>query len=181
MGDFQLWKSFTRDVDPLEEVDWAAQEEELRQKEEKKSPQQIETTPIFDRSLSSSQKPIDKNPQLDRRTEERLRKGNLPMEAQLDLHGYRQDAAKSALTNFIQRAQAQGKRCVLVITGKGSQGEPDEDWTKAPRGILRQRVPEWLSESPLSSIVLKTVSAQRKDGGEGAFYVYLRRNKDHSS
>lgn len=182
MDDFQLWKSFTRDIDPLEDVDWEAQEEELRrQKEKKEEAKGGKTTPVFNPETSSPRK-VEKNAsQLDRRTEERLRQGKLPIDGRLDLHGYRQDEAKSALQEFIQSAQAEGKRCVLVITGKGTPEEPAADWTKSPRGILRQRVPEWLSEHPLSNIVLKTIPARRKDGGEGALYVYLRRERGYSS
>ncbi|MCB1530289.1 MAG: Smr/MutS family protein [Rhodospirillales bacterium] len=184
MDDFQLWKSFARDIDPLEDVDWDAQEEALRRRHGKREEVQEEggrTTPVFNPQQSSPRQAEKGDSQLDRRTEERLRQGKLSIEGRLDLHGYRQDDAKSALVAFIQNAQAEGRRCVLVITGKGAPEEPAADWTTSPRGILRRRVPEWLSERPLSNIVLKTVPAQKKDGGEGALYVYLRRERDYSS
>src|SRR5690606_22113463 len=56
---------------------------------------------------------------LDRRTAERLRRGELPIAARLDLHGMTQEEAHRALVRFLARAQAAGQRCVLVITGKG--------------------------------------------------------------
>ena len=57
---------------------------------------------------------------VDRRSAERLRRGRLPVEARLDLHGYTQDQAHGALDHFLGEAQARGLRCVLVITGKGT-------------------------------------------------------------
>jgi DNA-nicking Smr family endonuclease len=107
-------------------------------------------------------------PQLDRRTEERLKRGKLPIEGRIDLHGLTQIEAEMHLRHFISSAQAQGKRCVLVITGKGKISEP---------AVMKQRLPEWLSTPPLKDIVLKYVTAQPQDGGSGAWYVYLRRDR----
>lgn len=121
---------------------------------------------------------IARGQDLDARTDERLRKGQIPIEARLDLHGFRQDEAKSALVQFIQASQKSGKRCVLVITGKGSTRAQSDDWWGDNPGVLKRQVPEWLSAEHLRPYLLKFVPAQRKDGGEGALYVYLRRNRD---
>ena len=59
---------------------------------------------------------------LDRRTGERLKRGKLPIEGYLDMHGMTQSEAYNALDNFFLDSQAAGKRCVLVITGKGNRG-----------------------------------------------------------
>ena len=69
------------------------------------------------------------------------------------------------LHNFLVRAQAEGVRAVLVITGKGYQGD----------GILKRRTPEWLAEPPLRSVVAGVSEAHRRHGGEGALYVALKR------
>jgi DNA-nicking Smr family endonuclease len=108
------------------------------------------------------------NPGLDRRSAERLRRGQLRVEARLDLHGMTQDEAHRALDGFLARAQDQGKRCVLVITGKGG-GERG--------GVLRAAVPRWLGEAPNRGRVLATAPAQPKDGGAGALYLLLRRQR----
>jgi DNA-nicking Smr family endonuclease len=76
-----------------------------------------------------------------------------------------QDRARLALQTFLFRAQAQGLRAVLVITGKGATGE----------GVLRRRVPEWLAEPPLRALVAGLSPADRRHGGEGALYVALKR------
>jgi DNA-nicking Smr family endonuclease len=105
---------------------------------------------------------------LDRRSAEKLRRGELRLEARLDLHGMTQDEAHRALAGFVVRAQEAGKRCILVITGKGS-GERG--------GVLRAAVPRWLGEAPLRGRVLATAPAQPRDGGAGALYVLLRRRR----
>lgn len=117
---------------------------------------------------------------MDRRTRDKLVKGKMPLDARLDLHGMTQDQAKSALDGFIRASYAAGRRCLLVITGKGQGTDHSErHWDAgdyAPRGVLRQRVPEWLNGSDYAAIILNISPAQPKDGGAGALYVYLRKN-----
>jgi DNA-nicking Smr family endonuclease len=110
---------------------------------------------------------------VDRRRTERLRRGRLPVEAKLDLHGYTQDQAHSALDRFLGEVQARGLRCVLVITGKGTTTED----TLGAGGVLRSQVPRWLNEPANRARVLAFDYAQPKHGGLGAIYVLLRRKK----
>jgi DNA-nicking Smr family endonuclease len=116
-------------------------------------------------------------PGLDRRTSERLRKGRLPIEARIDLHGMTQDRARSALDHFIASAADRGLRAVLVITGKGSGGGVDHHWSAPRPGILRANVPRWLNEQPNAPRILAFSEAQPQDGGGGALYILLRRQK----
>lgn len=85
--------------------------------------------------------------------------------ARLDLHGYDQDRARVVLESFLRRAWDDGYRAVLVITGKGVQGD----------GILRRRAPEWLAAPQLAPIVAGISEAHRRHGGAGALYVALKR------
>jgi DNA-nicking Smr family endonuclease len=85
--------------------------------------------------------------------------------ARLDLHGYDQDRARLVLENFLRRAWDEGFRAVLVITGKGVQGD----------GVLRRRAPEWLAAPHLAPIVAGVSEAHRRHGGAGALYVALKR------
>lgn len=105
---------------------------------------------------------------VDRRTAERLRRGQLEIEARLDLHGMTQAAAHAALNRFVASAYAAGRRCILVITGKGAR-----DGT----GVLRQAVPRWLNEAPLRPAIIAIARAQPRDGGDGALYVLLKRQR----
>jgi DNA-nicking Smr family endonuclease len=100
-------------------------------------------------------------PGLDRRNAERLKRGQLPIEARLDLHGMTQKEAHRALESFLARAHEAGRRCVLVVTGKS--------------GVLRSAVPRWLNEQPTRPRLIAFMPARPKDGGEGALYVLLRR------
>ena len=104
---------------------------------------------------------------IDRRTVRRLRRGDMPIDARLDLHGMRQEQAHLALAGFIRRCQADNKRVVLVITGTGLRREGS--------GVLRVQVPRWLNEPDLRRRVVALHPADRAHGGEGAFYVFLRR------
>ena len=95
----------------------------------------------------------------------RIAKEREEIGARIDLHGLTQDRAKAALDGFLQRAFDDGWRAVLVITGKGVQGD----------GVLRKRVPEWLGEAHLTHIVAGISEAARHHGGAGALYVALKR------
>ncbi len=102
----------------------------------------------------------------DRATETKLRKGKLPLEGRLDLHGMTQAEALRALQCFLLAAVVAEKRTVLVITGKG--GIMSE-------GVLKRMLPLWLENPDLAKYVIAATPAQPKDGGSGAFYLRLRR------
>ena len=105
---------------------------------------------------------------MDHRKAERFRKGLLPLEAVLDLHGMTQPQAHAALDRYIADCAARGLRVVLVITGKGNAGE----------GVLKARVPDWLHMPPNSERVLAFTPARPHHGGAGALYVLLRRDRE---
>ena len=72
-----------------------------------------------------------------------------------------------------------GRRCVLIITGKGGARDdfdgsfmPDRD-----SGVLRRNLPRWLGEAPMRPLVLRLESARPQHGGDGAYYVLLRRKR----
>ncbi|WP_299081202.1 Smr/MutS family protein [uncultured Ruegeria sp.] len=114
--------------------------------------------------------------QMDVKAFNRMKRGKLKPEGKLDLHGMRVDTAHPALIRFILNAQAQGKRLVLVVTGKGKdRDEPGPIPT--PRGVLRNQVPKWLSLHPLAQAVMQVSPAHISHGGDGAYYVYLRRTR----
>jgi DNA-nicking Smr family endonuclease len=111
-------------------------------------------------------------PGVDRRTAERLRRGELPIAARLDLHGMTQDEAHRALGRFLATSADQGQRCLLVITGKGFRSG-----TERSDGVLRAAVPRWLNEAPNRARLLAFAPATPRDGGAGALYVLLRRRR----
>lgn len=111
---------------------------------------------------------------IERRTRTRLARGTIEIDARIDLHGMTQLAAHERLHRFLREAQAGGARIVLVITGKGRPGSEDFGFGEE-RGVLRRRVPHWLAEPAVRSIVLGFEEAHRGHGGSGALYVRLRR------
>jgi len=119
---------------------------------------------------------------LDKRTAERLRRGQVPIEARIDLHGQTQEEAHRALSAFIAGAHKSGRRCVLVITGKGGppgarNGSGEGVMPDRERGVLRRAVPRWLNEPDLRPLILGFAQAQPAHGGAGALYVLLRRQR----
>ncbi|RCW83862.1 Smr/MutS family protein [Paracoccus lutimaris] len=111
---------------------------------------------------------------MDHKTHRQMTRGKVAPEARIDLHGMTLAVAQPVLIRFVLQAQAAGKRLVLVITGKGREGGPDAPLPVRP-GALRHNVPHWLHMPPLNAIVLQVRPAHRRHGGEGAYYVYLRR------
>ncbi|CEG57683.1 Smr/MutS family protein [Legionella fallonii] len=96
-----------------------------------------------------------------------LKNGQIPWEARLDLHGLRTETARDSLRHFIQAQVNNGKRCLLIIHGKGGhEGAPP---------VIKNLVNRWL---PQFDEVLAFHSAQARDGGHGAVYVLLKRNRE---
>jgi DNA-nicking Smr family endonuclease len=102
---------------------------------------------------------------------EKLRRGDYPIAATLDLHGLTQAQALSSLRVFIATQADRGSRCVLIITGKGKTGG---DFMQQG-GVLRQNLPRWLNLPPLRPRILALATAQRRHGGDGAFYLLLKK------
>lgn len=114
--------------------------------------------------------------QMDRKTFAKMNRGKVKPEGRIDLHGMTLDRAHGALSRFIMTSHGNGKRLVLVITGKGK--ERDEGGPIPVRfGVLRHQVPQWLGQAPLKSMVMQVSPAHVSHGGGGAYYVYLRRRR----
>jgi DNA-nicking Smr family endonuclease len=98
----------------------------------------------------------------------RLRRGLLPIDARIDLHGLGSREARAQLELFLRTMRARGEKCVLVIHGKGEH---------SPRGagVLRGEIAAWLSQGASSEHVSAFATAKDSDGGEGAVYVLVRR------
>lgn len=98
----------------------------------------------------------------------RLRRGNLPIDARVDLHGETATTAPKVLDAFLRAQRARGERCVLVVHGKGEH-------SPGKVGILRGEMAAWLSQGAASASVAAFSTAGPEDGGEGAVYVLLVR------
>ncbi len=114
--------------------------------------------------------------QMDRKARAQLRRGKIRPESRIDLHGMTLARAHPELNRFIYDAHARGRRLVLVITGKGKDRYSDGP-IPVRRGVLKHQVPHWLTTPPLSRVVLQVAEAHLRHGGNGAYYVYLRRKR----
>jgi DNA-nicking Smr family endonuclease len=164
--DKELWAQFTQSLNPLkvctkppltnEEVD-ISKDDYVQPLPQKK---QI-------RALN-----VDLPVDIDKRTFERLKKGRLPLEDSFDFHGIGFHDAHYKLIKLIEGWQENGKRCVLIITGKGSRTPKDQK-------TIRDAFPDWLNDPLLRNKILAYTKAQPKHGGSGAFYLLLRRKKEN--
>lgn len=121
---------------------------------------------------------------LDRRTSQKLSRGQVEAEARLDLHGHGREEARIALLRFVSSCRASGLRCVLVITGKGESPFSrhilhSSRYHEAAEhsGILRSALPVWLEEAAFRAEVASFQPAHPRHGGGGAFYLWLRKRK----
>jgi DNA-nicking Smr family endonuclease len=125
--------------------------------------------------------PVGPVPQegFDRGTLRQVKQGKIEIDGRLDLHGMTQAQAHLRLNRFIETAARTGKRCVLVITGKGAPADQQARGflEGSTRGVLRRMTPIWLSARNLAAYVVDYQSALPRDGGDGALYVRLRRLK----
>ena len=105
---------------------------------------------------------------IDRTSARRMQRGQVPIEDRLDLHGLSQEQAQKKVKAFIGSAVKKSFRHVLIITGKGRDGH----------GILREKVPQWLKGAPLCYHLNAISYAHPKDGGKGALYIRLKRQRE---
>lgn len=107
---------------------------------------------------------------LDSKIFQQLKAGSLSCQGHLDMHGLNTEQAHENLLFFVRESYLQNKRCLLIVTGRGKN-------SPGGRGVLRQEVQTWLTKDPLRRIVLAFCTAQPKDGGPGAIYALLRKQK----
>lgn len=107
---------------------------------------------------------------LDPKVYRQLRAGQYSPEAHLDMHGLNADQAMLTLLHFVREHYLAGKRCLLVIPGRGAN---------SPGGlpVLKEELKSWLTRDPLKRVVLAFSTALPRHGGTGALYVLLRKYK----
>lgn len=182
--DSALWDEIKQAILPLN-----------RRKALKSKPRLIEiSSPVFSKPIlwndstnlvAAKTRPSNTPPAIssfDRRTAQRLGRGNVEPEARIDLHGENLETARFAVLNFVFRQRQMGNRLVLVITGKGASPFArhtlhghNHFHTPEREGKLRREVPMWFHESEFRQHIIGFQPAHPRHGGGGAFYVKLRR------
>ena len=140
-----------------------------------KVPQKVTFKKAIPRSVSNYETLKNK----DSNWGKKLKQGKMSPEGKLDLHGMTCVEAHEKLYRFLERSQRNGKRVVLIVTGKGGpkQGYADyrfDDFENS-RGVLRREVPLWLSGGSMRQMIVSFQDAASRDGGTGALYVVLKR------
>ena len=109
----------------------------------------------------------------------KLNKGKIPIDKKIDFHGLSIEKAKSKFFNTINECFYSNKRCILFITGKGMKKiNQDTADIKLFHGRIRENFKEWIFEKEAISKILNVAPAGFLHGGDGAFFVYLRKNKN---
>lgn len=111
----------------------------------------------------------------DPKAERHVRRGRKEIDAVFDLHGHTQSSARAALYGFLLEARARAYGCVLIITGKGVR--KDAPGSRFGKGVLRARFRDWVREDDFRQHITRVSAAHPRHGGDGAFYVFLKRNR----
>jgi DNA-nicking Smr family endonuclease len=180
--DRKLWTHVARSVKPLDPARMPPSEEV--------DPPPPEPEPALRAKKAAAARPVVAAPPpgppplatLEKGLKRKLSRGAVEVDAKIDLHGLTQEAAHRRLNAFLRRAQANGFRVVVVITGKGApkrlRGLDDDPYRPdayAERGVLRRVVPEWLALPDMRALVIGFEEAALAHGGAGALYVRIRR------
>jgi DNA-nicking Smr family endonuclease len=167
-----LWRGFVRSITPLERARNTADFEPSSAIDRPPPPKP--PRPASRQQDPPARKAPPPSP-LGRRLKQRVARGREPIDARLDLHGFTQQQAYAALLGFLHRAQADGVRMALVVTGKGTSKGIGRGTSTHERGVLKRQVPLWLSLPEFRPLVVGFEDAHIGHGGEGALYVRLRR------
>jgi len=103
-----------------------------------------------------------------RRLMKKLKRGELPVQDHIDLHGLTKQGAEAAVRDFVYRSHRDGLRCILIVHGRGLNS-PDSF------PVLKEGLPRWLGRGKTGKLVLAFSTARPYDGGTGATYVLLRK------
>ena len=121
--------------------------------------------------LSSNEKLQDKDYKLKEKKQHKTRS--------IDLHGYSLEEANETIKDFIHKSYDEDVNKLIVVTGKGLHSNNEKDpYVSKELGILKYSVPEFISNNTsLMSMINEITDAKIEDGGGGAFYVFLKKNK----
>jgi DNA-nicking Smr family endonuclease len=166
----KLWGHFTRSVAPLRRSPASADPPPAA-----KAKSAAHARPPARAAVPAARAAAGLEP-FDRRLKQRLARGTESIDARIDLHGRTQSEAHAALLSFLRKAQSDGAKFVLVITGK--VGGARDDWSE--RGVLKRQVPQWLKLPEFRGYVVGFEDAHIGHGGAGALYVRIKRPRSRT-
>lgn len=168
--DDEDWQELVKNVQPLhkDERDLSKPNKKIVMKE-KITPNRVYDGEKLDGLEIGCSDNIDAN------TFKRFKNGEIRVERELDLHGQTENEAYEKVINFVKSSYLRGLRCIDIITGKGLHAE-DVPFFEA-RGVLKDRVPQWLNLPEIRPLILTMIHPEPKDGGSGVLRILLRRKR----
>ena len=133
---------------------------------------------ISDKDKKDWHKFINSSEKLPNKDFKYQKKENLKVRS-IDLHGYTLDEANKTIENFINKAFSENINKLIIVTGKGLHSENEKDpYVSKDLGILKYSVPEFITNNAsLMNMINEITDAKIEDGGGGAFYIFLKKNK----
>jgi DNA-nicking Smr family endonuclease len=121
---------------------------------------------------------LSSNEKLPNKDDKLIKKSPLKINS-IDLHGYTLDQANKLIESFIIKSYEENINKLIVVTGKGLHSQNEKDpYVSKELSILKYSVPEFISKNKnLMNIIQEITDANIEDGGEGAFYIFLKKNK----
>jgi DNA-nicking Smr family endonuclease len=169
--DKKIWELFTSGITPMSPSNKkSASEEEVVLPSKKKEKAVYAPQPVPVTTVKKSQaKPLamDDLSALDGASARKIRAGNITLHGRLDLHGCTLAQAQELLSGFIHNAHLQGKKYLLVVTGKGKEN----------KGAIRSSIASWLNTPTLREYILAAGFSHIKHGGQGAVYIVLKKKR----
>ena len=109
----------------------------------------------------------------------KIKTGNTTKIRSIDLHGYTLEEANKAIEEFIIKSFEEKINKLIVVTGKGIHSDVERDpYVSKDLSILKYSVPEFISNNQnLNNLINEITDAKIEDGGSGAFYIFLKKNK----
>ena len=133
---------------------------------------------ISDKDKKDWNKFINSTEKLLNKDFEYQKKNNLKVKS-IDLHGFTLDEANKTIEDFINKAFSENINKLIIVTGKGIHSENEKDpYVSKDLGILKHSVPEFITNNAsLMNMINEITDAKIEDGGGGAFYIFLKKNK----
>tara|TARA_B100001769_G_C22056581_1_gene568021 strand:+ start:439 stop:861 length:423 start_codon:yes stop_codon:yes gene_type:complete len=133
---------------------------------------------ISDKDKKDWNKFINSNDKIPNKDSNKKEKVNF-ITRSLDLHGFTLDEANKTIEEFIYKAFSENINKLIIVTGKGIHSQNEKDpYVSKELGILKYSVPEFISNNKdLMNLINEITDAKKEDGGSGAFYIFLKKNK----
>ena len=168
LGQVTPIKKSNRVIKPIPKKNTLSTKKTNLTKQPNKEVQKNTSNKTYLKNLSIEKTPINKQ----------LKKGKIPIDKKVDFHGLSLNESKEIFIKTINECFFKGQRCILFVTGKGMINKNyDDNEKKLFYGKIRNDFTNWVNIEGVKRKILNMQKADIKHGGDGAFFIYLRKNK----